>query len=199
MKHAKTIEFYNTQAAKLQHYYKAFGAREGDIALAFALIQNKENARVLELGCGNGRDAREITRRTPLYVGIDFSEEMIKYAKEHVDAEFMVGDYTAMELPKGNDVVFAFATLRHLDQEEMTTLLHAVYEALVPGGVFYASLNYGDMYKEEMRDDEFGVRIQHLYNPRLICKLAGPSFTSVHEAHDTVRGVEWFDIALRKK
>lgn len=52
----QTILTYNESATSLAKKFDELGARISDIEEAFALIQ-KDNPFVLEIGCGNGRDA----------------------------------------------------------------------------------------------------------------------------------------------
>jgi SAM-dependent methyltransferase len=197
---ATTIKTYDVSADKLVKHYEGIGPREGDVILAFALAGNPENARVLEIGCGYGREARKILEHTEFYDGIDTSEKLIEFAKQRVPrGTFRVADAVSYDYPEQQyDIVFAFASLRHLDKEETETVLRKVYHALKPGGICYISLNYAPSYRETIKDDEFGIRLLYMYNPQLMQKLAGPVYKNVYESRDTIEGVEWFEIVLKK-
>ena len=69
----RTAQTYHQSARQLSDHYDAIGAREGDITLALALAGQPENPHILEIGCGNGRDARVIKRHAGKYIGIDIS------------------------------------------------------------------------------------------------------------------------------
>jgi predicted TPR repeat methyltransferase len=79
----QTIDIYNQNAAAMAEKFRAIPPRVTDIDLAFELAGNPEHANVVEIGCGDGRDAKEITRRAGTYLGIDISEGLIKLAREH--------------------------------------------------------------------------------------------------------------------
>ena len=75
---------------------------------------------VLELGCGPGTDAEELSagRR---YIGIDLSSEQLSIARRHVpDATFVVGDLTTIGFrPASFDGVVAFYVFNHVPKDEV--------------------------------------------------------------------------------
>lgn len=76
------------------------------------LVQAEAGARVLEVGCGTGRNLIVLARRWPQahFIGLDISREMISYARERVDQaglgqrieliESELADYTASTGPE---------------------------------------------------------------------------------------------------
>ena len=198
--HQKTRDTYNYSAGSLSKHYDEIGPRDGDINLAFMLAGNPGNAVVLELGCGNGRDARAIAHRTPNYTGIDTSKEMVDRAIEKVpEGHFEVGDATTYNYQGPYDLVFAFATLRHLNTDEVATVMKKVYDSIRPGGVFYISSNYAARYRIGSRSDEYGTREIHYYNPTILQKYAPTGFRKIQEIFDKVDDNEWFEVAFQKQ
>lgn len=131
----ETIDTYNRSAKELSKYFNGIGSRIKDIKLAFGLAGNPKNARVVEIGCGDGRDAKEIVKRAEWYEGFDISEELIKIARQAVpQAHFKVADAANYTFPAYLDVVFAFASLLHLNKTEVRAILDRVHKALNPGG-----------------------------------------------------------------
>lgn len=197
--HQKTRDTYNQSADSLSRHYDAIGPREGDINLAFTLAGNPTDAAVLEIGCGNGRDARAILRRTHNYTGIDVSDAMIRHAREKVpNGQFITADALSFEYKGPYDIVFVFAAFRHLNPDELTIVLKHIYHNLREGGVLYISSNHADTYHNSARDDKYGVREIHYYNPKLIQQRAPRGLKKVQEIYDMVDGQEWFEIALQK-
>lgn len=181
-------------------YYDSIVARDGDVILALTLAGNPVDARVLEIGCGLGREAEIITRLTPNYAGFEESKALIDKAMERaprgvfsidnpIDHDYGVEQY---------DVVFAFASLRYFNQDDMSTVLRKVRRALKIGGVFYVSLNHSHHYEEVIRQDRFGVRQIVYYNSEIIQRLAGEGFKRVHESSESIMGARWFEIALKR-
>ena len=194
-----TRKVYDQSAEELSRYYDKIGPRDGDIDLAFAIAGNPENAVVLEIGCGNGRDAKAIVQHTPYYTGIDSSEKMVVKARERVpEGSFEQADATEYGYPTLYDIVFAFAPLRHMNLDEVTTVLKKVYDSLRPGGVFYISSNFGQKYEEVERAHPYGVKTIYHYNPDIIIKHAPRGFKRVRELYDSVNNEPWFEVALKK-
>jgi SAM-dependent methyltransferase len=197
--HQKTRDTYNQSADSLSNHYDEIGPREGDINLAFTLSGNPANAVVLEIGCGNGRDARAIIRRSGHYTGIDTSESMIDLARQKVPSgQFRVADALSFEYEGPYDIVFAFAAFRHMNPDELTTVLKQIHASLKTGGVLYVSSNHADSYRSEARNDKYGTRIIHYYNPKLLQQRAPRGLKKIQEIFDTVDGQEWFEVAFQK-
>lgn len=104
-----TVETYDKSAKELAEYFRGIGPRTNDIQLAIELAGNPPAPRILEIGCGDGRDAREIVGLTPNYTGFDISKELIKIARQHVpQGNFEVADAISYPYPANDlDVVFA--------------------------------------------------------------------------------------------
>lgn len=197
----QTVDTYNKSAKELAEYFKGIGSREHDVDLSIELAGNPTEPKILEIGCGDGRDAQEIVKRTSHYVGFDISEELIKLACDKVPgAKFEVADASDYEYPTGLDIVFAFASLLHLDKDEVKAVLKKVQAALKPGGIFFISLKYSDEYRKELKEDQFGPRLFYFYNPRIITELAGDGYevANLDKGFITGKKTVWFEIALKK-
>lgn len=194
-----TRKVYDQSADEISDYYDTIGPREGDIDLAFALADNPENAVVLEIGCGNGRDAKSIVQHTPYYTGIDASEKMISKAKQRLpQANFEQADAISYGYGSLYDIVFAFAPLRHMNLDEVTTVLKKIYDALRPGGVLYVSSNFGQKYEVAERAHPHGIKKIYRYNPDILQKHAPSGFKRVREIYDSVNNEPWFEVAFKK-
>jgi len=101
-KKQQTIDTYNTTAGLMAEKFTGIGARVNDILQAFSYIK-KSSQKVVEIGCGNGRDAREILKYTSDYIGMDVSSEMIRLAQEYfpeATSKFVVADVEDFDFPK---------------------------------------------------------------------------------------------------
>lgn len=196
-KKIETVATYDKSAKALAAKFDSLGARIADITETFDLVK-KANSRVFEIGCGNGRDAAEILKRTNDYLGIDISEELIKLAKEKVpQGRFEVADIVSFALPQNLDIVFALASLIHLNKEDFEATLGKIFAALNPSGVARISLKYSESYQEVTKEDEFGTRTYYHYSDQDIVKLAKGFLVLKNELND-LRGQKWLEILLQK-
>ena len=129
-------------------------------------------AAILDLGCGNGSVARELEKRghTGKYIGMDFSEELLKEARKNVQIptssvqrptsriQFIQADLTSnfnQHSAFSNqhfDFVFAFAMLHHIPSRELRLgFLKQVGGLLAPGGRFVHS-NWQFLNSPRLRD-----------------------------------------------
>jgi cyclopropane fatty-acyl-phospholipid synthase-like methyltransferase len=104
-----------------------------------------ENARILELGCGNGDDARELAARFHV-TGVDVSDEQIRRARANVPrGDFVCADFTDLTLDASSfDAVVAFYVFNHVPRERLAPLLHDVHEWLVAGGLLMTAFGISD-------------------------------------------------------
>ena len=196
-KKTQTIETYNATALEMAKKFKDLGARVVDIDKGFSLVK-KQNPAVLEIGCGDGRDASEILKRTNDYIGVDISSSMILIASKYVSrGNFVIADIEQYTFPSNLDLIFSFASLLHSDKEALREIFKAVYDALNDSGIFYVSLKYGE-YGEVTKVDEFGTRTYYLYSPEDLTKISENLFEIIEEDIYELRGQKWFTIIFKK-
>jgi SAM-dependent methyltransferase len=96
----------------------------------------------LDLGCGEGRVARDLRDRGHRVVGIDTSTTMLHHARE-ADAEGRYVRADAMRQPFGNgtfDMVVAYNSL--MDVDDMPAAVREAARVLEPGGQLCVSVTH---------------------------------------------------------
>lgn len=100
--------------------------------------------RVLDAGCGGGRDLLQLRRAGLRPVGLDLSPALAKIARARSGCEVVVGDLRAPGLEPGSfDGVWAMASLLHLDRAQVDDALLALVGLLRDGGVMFTSVKRG--------------------------------------------------------
>lgn len=193
----QTVATYNNQAQSFANKFDQLGVRAGDIEEIFSLIK-KDNPKVLEIGCGNGRDALEIIKHTNDYLGLDISEKLIDLAKQKVPtANFIVADIENYVLPDNLDVIIAFASLIHVPKDSLKNILDQALVKLNPGGLFRLSMKAQDEYGQVDQTDDFGSRTYYFYSKENINELAR-GFVIVKNDLGEIRGQKWLEVILQK-
>jgi len=96
--------------------------------------------RILDLGCGPGRDLLALASRGHEPVGLDGSAAFVAMAREASGAEVLHQDFLGLELPRESfDGVFANASLFHVPTRELPRVLGELHACLRPGGVLFSS------------------------------------------------------------
>lgn len=119
------------------------GTRDHDVsqninALLGAL--ERGSARILDFGCGPGRDLAVFKARGHQPVGLDGSTAFCRLARQFSGCEVLHQDFLALELPAAHfDGVFANASLFHVPSQELPRVLIELRESLVPRGVLFCS------------------------------------------------------------
>lgn len=101
-----------------------------------------ERYKILEIGCGTGRDAEELVKFGFDYTGIDASEGMLKIAKERVkEGKFILGDFYKLDFqPETFDGFWAAASFLHVPKKDIKQVIKEAYRILKQGGVGFISL-----------------------------------------------------------
>ncbi len=96
--------------------------------------------RILDLGCGPGRDLATFVARGHVPVGLDGAAAFVAMAQATTGCEVWHQDFLALELPAERfDGIFANAVLFHVPTQELGRVLKDLRRALVAGGVLFAS------------------------------------------------------------
>lgn len=91
-------------------------------------------ARVLDVGCGPGTDARSFAHAES-YVGVDINERYVAYASKHFVGDFRVADVTSAPPWLGQfDLILMNSLMHHLDDDAALRLLASLPPLLAPGG-----------------------------------------------------------------
>lgn len=94
------------------------------------------SGRVLEVGCGIGRNLKNLRRLASAPVGVDTNPESIRIAREqgfeaYTLEEFLAGDVC---VPDSFDTLLLSHVLEHVTFEECSQLLDSYLPLLAPGG-----------------------------------------------------------------
>ena len=176
----KTVQHYDENAASFWE-----GTRDHDVtqnidALLRALGPGTH--RILDFGCGPGRDLMMFKHLGHAPTGLDGSAQFCEMARVHSQCAVWHQDFLALELPDSFfDGIFANASLFHVPSQELPRVLAQLRSSLRPGGVLFSSnprgmnvegwngTRYGAYHDFESWSNFMGhagfVEVEHYYRP----------------------------------
>jgi SAM-dependent methyltransferase len=120
------------------------GTRDHDVSQNYAAllraIEGAGPSRILDLGCGPGRDLAYFRSLGHQAVGLDGSARFVAMARKHTGCEVLHQDFLKLSLGgREFDGIFANASLFHVPTSEIGRVLRELRAALAPRGVLFSS------------------------------------------------------------
>src|SRR5829696_2513263 len=139
--HGPTVAYYEANAERFVE-----DTFEVDMRPLYApfLTLLPAGARVLDAGCGPGRDSLAFVARGHEVTAFDASEAMARLASRRTGLPVLRLSFDRVGFEVGFDGVWACASLLHVPRRDMPGVLHRLARALEPHGVLYASFRHGD-------------------------------------------------------
>lgn len=135
-----SVAYYNANAAS---YFEAT-ARANVSSLRERFIAHlPHGGKVLDAGCGSGRDAKAFLAAGFDVSAFDGSAEMVQLAREHTGLPVALQRFEQLEFYADFDGVWACASLLHVARENLPDVFQRINQALRSDGVFYASFKHG--------------------------------------------------------
>lgn len=135
----RTLEHYNREAEDFWAGTRGHDVSQ-NISALLQYIEGEPPYRILDLGCGPGRDLKAFTALGHIAVGLEGSPRFAAMARAHSGCEVWEQDFLDLRLPAAHfDGVFANAALFHVPSQELPRVLRELRAALKPRGVLFAS------------------------------------------------------------
>jgi len=157
-----SIEFYNVNAAEF--FINTVSADMTETHEEF-LKYVKPEGKVLDAGCGSGRDTVFFLSKGLSVVSLDASDEMVRLSSELTGQKTLKMRFQDISFLEEFDGVWACASLLHVSRNEINEVIEKITNCLKPQGTFYASFKLGD--EEIIRDG----RLFNSYNEETLKSL----------------------------
>ena len=168
-RHARILsaeELAETSSITLGHYNQhanSFweGTRDHDVKqnrdALLKQLHGQEPFRILDFGCGPGRDLKIFRDAGHVAVGLEGAERFVELARQYSGCEVWQQDFLSLQLPAEHfDGIFANAALFHVPSQELPRVLKELWATLRPSGVLFSSNPRGDN-EEGWSGERYGV------------------------------------------
>lgn len=190
-----TLEHYNQGAEAFWEGTRGHDVRQNIDAL-LRHIEGAAPFRILDLGCGPGRDLRAFTELGHEAIGLEGASKLAAMARELSGCTVWEQDFLALDLPEAHfDGIFANASLFHVPGAELPRVLRELHAALKPRGVLFSSNPRGNneegwnrgrygayhdlaAWRRYLTDAGF-VELEHYYRPPGVPREQQPWLASV--------------------
>lgn len=192
----KTIDYYNLHAEQFAD--STFQVDMESLYQPFlALLQ--PSARILDVGCGSGRDSLAFKNKGYEVEAMDYSEELVKKATELTGIAVKHQSFYELDEAQVYDGVWACASLLHCERERLHEVFEKLVTALRSGGVLYMSFKYGDSDRE--KDGRYFTDLNEPQAEKLIGQLGQVEllrqWITVDQRPDRVE--KWLNILIKKE
>ena len=143
-----TLDYYNKNSE--EYFNSTLNVDMTNTYKAFLKLLPK-GGKILDLGCGSGRDSMNFIKLGYEVTAVDGSKELAKKASALLGKEVIASTFEELELKEKFHGIWACASLLHIKREDLKTVLNNLYNNLEDNGVFYMSFKYGE---KEYVDDK---------------------------------------------
>ena len=155
-------------------------------------------SKILDLGCGSGRDVKAFLDMGYDVDAIDGSEELARLASEYTGIQVKCMDFKQLNGNSIYDAVWACASLLHVASQNLPNIMVRIRRALKPSGVVYASFKHGGF--EGVRDERHYTDMTSERFAEVLNKTNGFSIVEEWYSDDVRAGNKtvWYNVILRK-
>ncbi len=134
------IRYYNENA---RAYFDSTVALDMGKLYGPFLKHLRPGSKVLDAGCGSGRDSLFFKNQGFQVTAFDASKEMVKLASELLVQKVLLMSFEDLSLTEQYDGIWACASLLHVEKAKLSRVVAELAKHLKDGGVFYISFKYG--------------------------------------------------------
>ena len=103
-----------------------------------------KHGKILDIGCGSGRDALYFHKLGFTVDAFDYSESLVKLAREKTSLDIQHKSFYDLDAVNEYDGIWACASLLHCERSRLIEVIQKIITALKINGVCYVSFKYGD-------------------------------------------------------
>ena len=190
-----TIQYYNQNAEEyfketinidIENFHKKF----------ISLLPN--NAKIIDIGCGSGRDVKAFSEMGYNTIGLDIAENLSATAKQHLNIDIIYENMINWKSSEPFDGMWCCGSLLHLHDDELQSFLQNLKYNLKQDGIIFISVKEG-IPTGTNKDG----RYFHNYTQNEICNIlnkAGLEIIDIEITKDLLKryNFQWLCIFARR-
>lgn len=191
-----SLDYYERYA--IPYYEQTIDLDLSEIMQEFVKLLPEE-AEVLDLGCGSGRDTKALEEHGYYVTPMDGSEKMCELAEIYTDREVLHLTFEEMDFQEVFDGIWACASLVHVPAENMRRIMGKVMDSLKPGGILYFSVYegerngvYGGRYYCDYTKESLIQLLRHFHHTEIVKIWRTDDVRREKEEH------QWLNVLVRK-
>ena len=157
-----------------------------------------ERGKILDAGCGSGRDSKAFKELGYDVEAFDATAEMVELAADYARVPVRLQTFAEVDESERYDGIWCCASLLHVPAAELPDAMLRLARALKAGGVWYVSFKYGDGERE--KDGRHFTDLNERELEKLVGSLDGVSIHSTWQTEDKRPGRDeiWLNALLCK-
>jgi SAM-dependent methyltransferase len=191
-----TVTYYDRNA---ERFFRETANVDMSFAYAPFLAYIPAGGRILDAGCGSGRDSHHFLQQGYEVEAFDASAQMCNLASKLIGQRAQQKSFDDVDWISVFDGVWACASLLHLRRDSIDSVLHKLCRALKPSGVMFVSFKLRDGEWEEGGRffngyDEGSLQRLLEGHPALVCQSMWVS----EDARPERKGEMWLNALLQR-
>ena len=135
-----TIQYYNEHAE--EYFKETIDINIEDFRKKFISLLPK-NAKIIDIGCGSGRDVKAFSEMGYNAIGLDIAENLSATAKQHLNIDIIYENMINWKSSEPFDGMWCCGSLLHLHDDELQSFLQNLKYNLKQDGIIFVSVKEG--------------------------------------------------------
>ncbi len=192
-----TLNYYNENASSFIE-----GTRNASMfeTLEEFIQYIPSEGRILDLGCGSGRDTKYLLQHGFLVDAMDGSEELCHSATHFTGIQVKQMDFLDLNEIQTYDGIWACASILHLPYRNLPLMFGKIFQALRKNGILYVSFKYGSFegmrngrYFTDMTEEKLACVLEKIFDFIIIRQWIS---SDIREGREDEK---WLNLILRKE
>ena len=154
----KTLQYYIDNA---EEYARQTADTDMSNVLDVFVRRIPAKGKILDLGCGSGRDSKTFHEMGYTVTALDGSPELCRIASEYTGLLVRCLMFQDLDYDNTFEGIWACSSLHHLPRNQLKETIQKVIKALKPGGILYTCFKYGESDYDDEKGRHFTCATEH--------------------------------------